>query len=83
MLKFVNSFVLLITDVYLYSDNNNIKTQIMKTIKIQSGNYKVYNNNIFVGTIDKLENNEWVCYDVQGKAFEIAYSKKGALTQYN
>lgn len=55
----------------------------MKTIKIQSGNYKVYNNNIFVGTIDKLENNEWVCYDVQGKAFEIAYSKKGALTQYN
>lgn len=55
----------------------------MKTKKIQSGNYKVYNNNVFVGTIDKLENGEWVCYDAQGRAFEIAYSKKGALTQYN
>ena len=59
------------------------KIEIMKTTKIQSGNYKVYNNNVFVGSIDKLENNEWVCYDVQGRAFEIAYSKKGALTKYN
>lgn len=59
------------------------KNRIIKTTKIQSGNYKVYNNNVFVGSIDKLENNEWVCYDVQGRAFEIAYSKKGALTKYN
>ena len=59
------------------------KNRIIKTTKIQSGNYKVYNNNVFVGSIDKLENNEWVCYDVKGRAFEIAYSKKGALTKYN
>lgn len=55
----------------------------MKTTKIQSGYYKVYKNNVFVGTIEKLENNEWVCCDIQGRAFEIAYSKKGSLTKYN
>lgn len=31
MLKFVKSFVMLITVVYLYSDNNNIKTNTMTT----------------------------------------------------
>jgi hypothetical protein len=54
------------------------------TKKIHSGYYKVYYNNTYVGTIDKLEDkNEWICCDTNDKPFEICYSKKYALTQFN
>jgi hypothetical protein len=55
----------------------------MKTTKIHSGYYKVYKNNIFVGKIDKLENNEWACYDSKDRCFEICQTKRYALTLFN
>ena len=36
MLKFVKSFLMLITVVYLYSDNNNIKTKTMTTTTLKN-----------------------------------------------
>jgi|ABSQ01.1.fsa_nt_gi hypothetical protein len=55
---------------------------MITTKKIFSGNYKVYFNNIFVGSIDKLENNEWVCLDIHDRSFEMCNSKKYALTLF-
>ena len=54
----------------------------MKTIKKHAGNYEVYINNILVGSIDKLETGEWVCYDKYNRAFEMCQTKRYALTQF-
>ena len=45
MLKFVNSFVLLITDVYLYSDNNKQK-ETMMTLALNKKHTGYYTNQI-------------------------------------
>lgn len=55
----------------------------MKTTKKHSGLYKVYSNNVFLGTIEKLDTNEWACIDAKGYCFEICQTKKYSITQFN
>lgn len=57
--------------------------EVITTKKKYSGAYKIFKNKIYVGYIDKLENkNEWVCYDINDKPFEICYSKRWCLNKY-
>jgi hypothetical protein len=54
----------------------------MKVIKKYAGNYLIYIDDIYVGSIDKLESNEWVCLDKYDRAFETCNTKKYALTLF-
>jgi hypothetical protein len=54
----------------------------MKVIKKYSGNYQIYIDDIYVGSIDKLESNEWVCLDKYDRPFEMCNTKKYALTLF-
>ena len=54
----------------------------MKVIKKYAGNYLIYIDDIYVGSIDKLESNEWVCLDKHDRAFETCNTKKYALTLF-
>lgn len=54
----------------------------MKVIKKHSGNYLIYIDKIFIGSVDKLESGDWVCLDKYGRAFETCNTKKYALTLF-
>jgi hypothetical protein len=53
-----------------------------KVIKKHAGYYLIYIDKVFVGSVDRLENGEWVCYDEHDRAFEMCNTKRYALTQY-
>lgn len=55
----------------------------MKVSKKHKGNYLIHINNVYVGSIDRLDNGEWVCYDEHSRPFDICNTKKYALTKYN
>lgn len=55
----------------------------MKVSKKHKGNYLIHINNVYVGSIDRLENGEWVCYDEHDRPFEICNTKRYALTKFN
>lgn len=54
----------------------------MKVIKKYAGSYLIYIDDIYVGSIDKLESGEWNCYDKYDRAFETCMTKKYALTLF-
>jgi hypothetical protein len=54
----------------------------IKVTKKYKGNYLIHIDKIYVGSIDRLENGEWVCYDEHDRPFEICNTKRYAITKF-